>query len=103
VTASTLPLTATATGTRFDVRVMPRASRTSIDGVRDGRLLVRVTAPPVDRAANEAAVLVLARALDVPPAVVRISSGQTQRNKTVEIAIPLDVLRPRIDALVSAR
>lgn len=103
MTASSLPLRATATGTRFDVRVMPRASRTCIDGVRDGRLLVRVTAPPVDRAANEAAVLVLAKALDVPPAVVRISAGQTQRNKTVEIAIPLDVLRPRIDALVSAR
>jgi uncharacterized protein YggU (UPF0235/DUF167 family) len=102
VTASTLTLTATATGTRFDVRVMPRASRTCVDGVRDGRLLVRVTAPPVDRAANEAAVLVLARALDVPPAAVRISAGQTQRNKTVEIAVPLDVLRPRIAALVSS-
>ena len=56
-----------------------------------------------DRAANEAAVLVLARALDVPPAAVRISAGRTQRNKTVEIALPLDVLRPRIAALLSAR
>jgi uncharacterized protein (TIGR00251 family) len=98
-----LLLTPTAAGTRFEIRVMPRASRTGVAGVRDGRLLVRVTAPPVGGAANDAAVRVLAKALDVPSAVVRISSGQTSRNKTVEIAVPLDVLRPRIDALASAR
>jgi uncharacterized protein YggU (UPF0235/DUF167 family) len=98
-----LRLTPTATGTKFDIRVMPRASRSVVDGVRDGRLLVRVTAPPVDRAANESAVLVLANALDVPAAAVRISAGHTHRNKTVEIAIPVDVLRPRIHALVSSK
>jgi uncharacterized protein (TIGR00251 family) len=98
-----MTLTPTAAGTRFEIRVIPRASRTGVAGVRDGRLLVRVTAPPVDGAANDAAVRVLAKALDVPSAVVRISSGQTSRNKTVEIAVPLGVLRPRIDALASAR
>jgi uncharacterized protein YggU (UPF0235/DUF167 family) len=98
-----LRLTPTATGTRFDVRVIPRASRSIVDGVRDGRLLVRVTAPPVDRGANEAAVLILANALDVPPGAVRISAGHTHRNKTVEVAIPVDVLRPRIHALVSSK
>ena len=102
MTASTLPLTATATGTRFDVRVMPRASRTGVDGVRDGRLLVRVTAPPVVRAAKGAGGVRLARAPDGPAAAVRISHGQTQRNKTVEVAVPLEVLRPRIAALVSS-
>ena len=57
----------------------------------------------VERAANEAAVLVLAKALDVPPVAVRISAGHTHRNKTVEVAIPVDVLRPRIHALVSSK
>jgi uncharacterized protein (TIGR00251 family) len=98
-----LLLTPTAAGTRFEIRVMPRAPRAGVAGVRDGRLLVRVTAPPVDSAANEAAVRVLAKALDVPSAAVRISSGQTNRNKIVEIAVPPGVLRPRIDALTSAR
>ena len=41
-------------GVRIDVRVIPRARRAGIDGVRDGRLVVRVTAPPVDGAANDA-------------------------------------------------
>ncbi|MCC7008694.1 MAG: DUF167 domain-containing protein [Acidobacteria bacterium] len=70
---------------RIPIRVVPRASRTTVGGVRDGRLLVRVTAPPVDRAANDAAVSALAGALDVPPRSVSIVSGATARNKTVEV------------------
>jgi uncharacterized protein (TIGR00251 family) len=76
----------TATGVRVDLRVMPRSSKNTIDGVRDGRLVVRVTAPPVDDAANDAVIAVLAGALDLPKRAVRIVSGLTSRNKTVEIA-----------------
>jgi uncharacterized protein (TIGR00251 family) len=68
------------------LRVIPRSPRTNIDGVRDGRLLVRVTSPPVDDAANEAVVEILARTLDVPKRSIRIVSGATARNKTVEVA-----------------
>ena len=49
----------------LDVRVTPRASKTAIDGIRDGRLLVKVTAPPVDAAANEAVIETMARACGV--------------------------------------
>ena len=56
-----------------------------MEGVRDGRLLVRVTAPPVDRAANDALLDVLAEALDVPRRRLRIVLGETSRNKTIEI------------------
>ena len=80
-----LNLTATSRGARFDLRVMPRASRSGIDGVRDGRLVVRVTAPPVDGAANDAVVKTLAAALEVPRSAVQIVSGSTGRNKTVEV------------------
>lgn len=90
-------------GARVDVRVVPRASRTTIDGVRDGRLLVRVTAPPVDRAANDAAVLVVARALDLPATAVRIVSGHTNKNKVIEISLPADDVRRRLEAILIAR
>jgi uncharacterized protein (TIGR00251 family) len=75
----------TPVGVRFDVRVQPRASRTAILGPREGRLVVHVTAPPVDAAANEAVVDLLARALAVPKRTVRIVAGLRSRNKTVEI------------------
>jgi uncharacterized protein YggU (UPF0235/DUF167 family) len=94
---------ATPGGTRLDVRVVPRSARTGVDGVRDGRLLVRVTAAPVDRAANEAAVRALADALDIPVTSVRIRSGHTRRNKTVEIGAPLDDVARRLEGILSGR
>lgn len=53
-------------GVRIDLRVTPRASKNAIDGVRDGRLVIKVTAPPVDAAANEAVIALIAGQLDVP-------------------------------------
>jgi uncharacterized protein (TIGR00251 family) len=85
VTLDGVNVRSTPAGVRFDVRVQPRASRTAIVGPRDGRLVVHVTAPPVDAAANEAVVDLLARALAVPKRMVRIVAGQRSRNKTVEI------------------
>ena len=75
----------TSSGVRFGVRVMPRSPRTRIGGVRDGRLIVRVTAAPVDRAANEAARSALASALRMPVGSVTIALGETGRNKTIEV------------------
>jgi uncharacterized protein (TIGR00251 family) len=81
-----LNITQTPSGLRIPIRVIPRSPRDRIDQVRAGRLLVRVTAPPVDSAANEAVVALLARTFDVPRGSIRIVSGATGRNKTVEIA-----------------
>ncbi len=72
-------------GVRIQVRVIPRSPRTAVDGVRDGRLLLRVTAPPVDDSANHAVVETLARALTLPRSAVRIVGGGSARNKTIEI------------------
>ena len=80
-----LPIRSTAAGLRFDVRVIPRASQTKIAGVRDGRLVVRVTSPPVDHAANDALVEAIAEALDVPRRAVLIVAGHASRQKTVEV------------------
>lgn len=68
------------------VRVTPRASRDALAGERGGALVVRLTAPPVEGAANEALVRLLGKTLGVPPSAVRIVAGATGRNKTVAVA-----------------
>lgn len=92
---SDLPITAGTGGVRLAVRVVPRASRSALAGVRAGRLVVRVTAPPVDGAANEAVLEVIAKAAGVPRRAVSILAGETYREKTVVIAgvTELDVRR----------
>ena len=72
--------------TVVDVRVIPRAKRTEIVGIRDGALVVKVAAPPVEGAANDAVVDVLAERLRVPRRNIRIVSGAASRRKRVEIA-----------------
>lgn len=70
---------------RLDVRVMPRAPRARVDGLRDGRLIIRVTAPPADGEANRAVIDLLAATLGIPRHAIRIVSGASGRNKTIEI------------------
>ena len=70
---------------RFRVRLQPRASRNEIVGVLDGALRVRLHAPPVDGAANEALVVFLAERLAVPRRGVRIVTGATSRTKMIEV------------------
>lgn len=78
---------------RFSVRVQPRASRTEIAGIQQGALKVRLQAPPVDGAANEALVDFLADSLDVPRRMIRIVAGESSRSKVVEaLGIGADVV-----------
>lgn len=67
------------------IRVIPRSKRAAVGGERAGRLLVRVTAPPLDGRANAAVVAALARTLGVPKRSVSIVSGSGARDKTVRI------------------
>lgn len=71
---------------RLTIRLSPRASRDEVVGMREGMLVVRVTAPPVDGAANEALVRLLAKLLDVARSDVTVVSGKTARTKVVEVA-----------------
>jgi len=88
-------------GVRFDVRVVPRGSRTGIEGVRDGALLVRVTAPPVDGAANAAVVAAIAAALGLPKRDVRLVSGERGRRKTIVVPTLSELeLRARLSAIL---
>ena len=72
---------------RIDVRVQPRASSNDIVGYRDGVLRVRLQAPPVDGAANDALVRFLADEFGVSRRQVRIVSGFGSRNKIIEVAV----------------
>jgi uncharacterized protein (TIGR00251 family) len=70
---------------RFAVRVQPRSSRNAVEGLLGDALKVRLTAPPVEGAANDALVALLADELGVPRRSIRIVSGETGRNKLVEV------------------
>ena len=73
-------------GCQLAVRAVPRAGRTSIAGERGGALLVRLAAPPVEGAANDALVALLAELLGVPRRAVSIMAGQRSRDKRFFIA-----------------
>jgi uncharacterized protein (TIGR00251 family) len=73
-------------GVRISVRVQPRASRTEIAGVHGEALKVRLAAPPVDGAANEALVIFLTDRFAVPRRAITIVSGAQSRAKVVEVA-----------------
>ena len=68
------------------VRVQPRASKDALGGEREGALVVRLTAPPVEGAANEALARFLGKTLGVAPSAVRVVSGASGRNKVVSVA-----------------
>lgn len=70
---------------RFSVHVQPRASCTELAGVHGDALKIRLAAPPVDGAANDALMEFLARALAVPRRSIRLVSGATSRSKVVEV------------------
>jgi uncharacterized protein (TIGR00251 family) len=72
-------------GVVLDVRVITRAGRSGIAGTRSGSLLVRLTAPPVEGAANDELVEVIAKALAVPKRAVSLVSGERSRQKRLRV------------------
>ena len=72
-------------GVLLYVRIQPRASKNEIVMRDDGSIKIRLTAPPVDGAANEALVKFLADTLSVAKSQVMIISGETARDKVVRI------------------
>lgn len=78
-------ITPTADGVLIDIRVIPRAAKSGLAGTRDGALLVRLNAPPVEGAANAELLAVLAEAFGVPKRAVALVSGERSRSKRVRI------------------
>jgi uncharacterized protein len=80
------PITPTPAGARIHLRVQPRASRDELAGATGDFVRVRLTAPPVDGAANAALVRFLADRLDLTRSAVTLVSGHTNRMKIAEVA-----------------
>ena len=79
-------LTDTPDGAILNLRIVPRASKNAFQGEHGDALKVRLSAPPVDGAANAALIEFLAEAFDLPRTRVQLLSGQTSRNKRVRLA-----------------
>ena len=86
---------ATELGVSIRVYVAPRSSSNKVVGVHNGAVKVALTAPPVEGAANKALVEFLAKTLGIPRGTVRLVSGDTSRNKVVQVEgiHPGDVMR----------
>jgi hypothetical protein len=93
--------------TVLNIRVTPRSGRTTIAGWQQPpdvtsepaspTLLVKLAAAPVDGAANDALIALLAKALDLPKRAIRIISGERSRNKRVEIdGVTIDEIARRL-------
>jgi uncharacterized protein (TIGR00251 family) len=68
-----------------EVHVVPRASRSKLLGVHDGRLKISLEAPPVDGEANQALLAFLAKLLDLPRRDVTLCRGESSRQKLVSL------------------
>ena len=78
-------LRAGAGGLLLSVKLQPRAAVNEIVGSLGAELRIKVTAPPVDAAANEALLRLLAETLDCPRGQVELVRGHTSRHKVVKL------------------
>jgi uncharacterized protein len=79
------------------VRVQPRADRTRLHGVREGALVLKLSAPPVEGQANEALRRYLAALLGLAPSAVQLQQGTRGRDKVLLFTgVEEDVLRARL-------
>jgi uncharacterized protein (TIGR00251 family) len=82
---------------RISVKVKPRASREEVEGWKEDVLVVRLTSPPVDGAANSSLIRLLAKKTGVPRSRIRIVSGEKGRSKVLEFeGVELQDLRERL-------
>jgi uncharacterized protein len=70
----------------FDVRVIPRSSKSEIVGEYNGALKVKLNSPPVDGAANDELMRLLSKELVLSRSAIEIVSGKTSRSKRIRVA-----------------
>lgn len=85
------------TSARINVKVKPRSSRDNVEGWKEGVLVVRLTSPPVDGAANSSLIRLLAKKTGVARSRIRIVSGEKGRSKVLEFeGVDLEDLKERL-------
>lgn len=97
------PYAASDGGVRLAVRLTPRASRNGVDGIAadaEGRpiLKLRLVAPPVEGAANDALIAFLAKTLSLRKADIAIRSGETSRVKILHLAGDSATILQKLDS-----
>ena len=90
------PVSPTSVGVRIQIQVQPRASRTEVVGLHGDAIKIRLTAPPVDGAANQALIRLVASTLHVPRSAVTVRAGHAARRKVV------DIVGTRVEQVVRA-
>jgi uncharacterized protein (TIGR00251 family) len=83
--SSDINLKKNADGIILPVKVVPRSSKTMIDGIHHGALKIRLTSPPVDNAANKDLIAFLSRKLKIPKSAVQIIGGEKSREKRLAL------------------
>jgi hypothetical protein len=74
-----------ADGILLSIKLQPRAAANQVGEPLGNELRMKVTAPPVDAAANEALVKLLAEILDCPRNRVKLARGHTSRHKVIKV------------------
>ncbi|MDD3927328.1 MAG: DUF167 domain-containing protein [bacterium] len=69
----------------FEIKIHPRASKDAVEGVRDGKLEVRITAPPLEGQANERLIKILSKKLGISKSSLTILSGEHSRCKKIAV------------------
>lgn len=75
----------TPNGCRIQIHAAPRASKTRIVGLHDGRVKIQIAAPPVDGAANIELIKFLAAALNLPKSDLTLVTGDSGKRKVVDV------------------
>ena len=81
----------------FKVQVVPRSARSEVVGEHNGSLRVRIAAPPVDGAANEELIRILAKTFNVSRSAVKIVSGHSGKLKQIGIEGSTDEITARLN------
>jgi len=80
-----IPFKRTKDGIVIEIKVEPRSSKRRISGIMDNILKVKLTAPPVDNAANEQLIEIISEETGVKKSSIRIIKGHSSKNKVIEI------------------
>lgn len=75
----------TPKGLYLRIRLQPRSSRNSVEGVQDNALKIKITAPPVEGEANKALIEYLSKLIGVKKSSLQIDSGEKSKDKRVKV------------------
>jgi len=83
----------------INLRIIPRAGKSAIQGLHGDALKIRIQAPPVEGKANQALVKFLSKHWNIPRSDIKILSGVTGRNKRIRLRHPPDSLKQQLQSI----